>query len=117
MRIERKQKPPEPGLPKLPDFMMGDQIRENQPIATVPKKTEVRRWLIFGWLSDAVLNSQKTLALRDWGLIEALEWKRRMLAYAYDKPPSKGGTRLALLEITHTPYQMETKKLRKGPTA
>lgn len=111
---QQPPKQPEPGLPKLPEFMMGDQKDKSQPLATVPKNIKVRRWLYFGWLTDAVLNEQKTLALRDWGNVEALEWKRRMLCYAYDEPPSMGGKRLALLEISHTPYKKSTKKLRQS---
>lgn len=109
-----QQKQPELGLPKLPEFMMGDQKDKAQPLATVVKKIKPQRWLNFGWLADAVLNEQKTMALRNWGDIEALEWKRRMYAYCYDKPPSKGGRRLALLEITQTPYKVQTDKLRKS---
>ncbi|HEC64444.1 MAG TPA: hypothetical protein ENI23_04040 [bacterium] len=104
----------EPGLPKVPPFMQGDMIDKKQPLATVPKKIEPRLWLAFGWLADAVLNEQKTGSLRDWGVVEANEWKRRQFVYAFDEPPSKGGKRLALLEITQTPYKVDTKKLRKS---
>ena len=114
MTRQNPPKQPEPGIPKVPEFMMGDQKDRAQPLATVPKHIKIRRWLVFGFLSDAVLNEQKTMALRNWGDIEANEWKRRQLCYAYDKPPSKGGKRLALLEITQTPYKIQTDKLRKS---
>lgn len=118
MRLRRRQRPIPPEearLPtRVPPFLMGDRIDKRQPPSAISPGPKVEKWLVFGWLIPAVLAGQKTLAFRNWGPIEALSWKRGQLAYAYDIDPGKGGNRLALLRITHTPYKTRLSDLRNS---
>ena len=118
MRLRRRQEilPPEEQVlpPRAPPFLMGDRIDKHQPLGLMSPSPEVEKWLSFGWLTPAVLAGQKTLSLRDWGPVEAYSWKRAQLAYCYDDDPDKGGNRVALLRISHTPYKRLTNKLRNS---
>ncbi|KKL53620.1 hypothetical protein LCGC14_2273620, partial [marine sediment metagenome] len=118
MRLRRRQEilPPEDQVlpPRAPSFLMGDRIDKHQPIGLISPSPKIEKWLSFGWLTPAVLAGQKTLSLRDWGPVEAQSWQRAQLAFCYDKEPSKGGNKMALLRISHTPYKRQANKLRNS---
>ena len=100
-------------LRRIPSQARGDQIDKSAPPrGTAP--VEPRKWLVFGWTTPAVMNSQKTLTLRAMGPVEAVQWRMGELVYAYDRDPSEGGERLALLRLTHDPYEVSTVQLRKS---
>lgn len=100
-------------LRRIPSQARGDQIDKSAPPrGTAP--VEPRKWLVFGWTTPAVVNSQKTLTLRAMGPVEAVQWRMGELVYAYDRDPSDGGERLALLRLTHDPYEVSTMQLRKS---
>ena len=100
-------------LRRMPSQARGDQVDKSAPPrGTAP--VEPRKWLVFGWTTPAMVNSQKTLTLRAMGPVEAVQWRMGELVYAYDRDPSDGGERLALLRLTHDPYEVNTVQLRKS---
>lgn len=92
---------------------VADQVDRSQLPGTVAPIVP-RRWLAFGWTTEAVLIGQKTLTLRDISVVEAHQWQNGELVYAYDEPPSAGGRRWALLRLLAQPYQVLTSELRKS---
>ena len=95
---------------RLPPAEPGEQIDKSVPDEYEEKL--VRKWLTFGWLTAPMLESQKTITLRDWGKTEGLWWQHGELFYAYDIPPVEGGKRLALLRVMQVPFIEFTASLK-----
>lgn len=57
----------------------------------------------FAWTSAALLAGRKTVTRRDWKNDYAMQFKKGMLVYAYDKSPRFGGKRIALIKLADDP--------------
>ena len=98
---------------------IGHRLPPAEPGEPLPKSVPdeyeeplVRKWLTFGWLTIPMLESFKTITLRDWGPTEGLWWQHGELFYAYDAPPVEGGRRLALLIVMQEPFVQFTPALK-----
>ncbi|KKL98360.1 hypothetical protein LCGC14_1825200 [marine sediment metagenome] len=70
------------------------------------------KWIVrhvsFAWATGALLAGAKTVTRCDWKDNWARRWKEGDYAFAYDKNPTGGGTQLAIIRLTHTPYKEST---------
>lgn len=70
----------------------------------------VVRYISFAWTTKALFHG-KTVTRRHWNDDWARRWKKGDYAAAYDRNPQWGGSQVALIQLTDTPYKENTSKI------
>ena len=67
------------------------------------------RHISFAWTTDALKAGAKNVTRRHWqDSWASRRWKKGDYAVAYDRNPAWGGTQIALIRLTETPYKEST---------
>ena len=103
-KLRRKEQSSDSSEINKPEKKAAGQENEDRP----------RKWLSLGWLSKAAINGYKNLTLQPWTAVEADQYEKGDLIELYIKPPSRGGTRLGVVRLTQTPFQIRTDELTKS---
>jgi hypothetical protein len=73
----------------------------------------VSGWISFAWTTPALLAGHKTVTRRTWTPEYAKRFKRGDYVHAYDRRPSWGGKKVALLRLTQSPYRQNSTKISR----